>query len=139
MASSIPEFCQALQIEMAHLFLLIELRRNISDSLSPPSSSGTSTDVDNKGKSKAKNSRSSKVDSELAEKQKQLAQLEREIPLVIKRSVGLYNGAGRGFNRIVGEKQHDADVEPLQSVMTLCEESYPAILYNAAVYYEVSV
>ena len=72
-------------------------------------------------------------------KQKQLAQLEREIPLVIKRSVGLYNGAGRGFNRIVGEKQHDADVEPLQSVMTLCEESYPAILYNAAVYYEVSV
>ena len=135
MASSIPEFCQALQIETAHLFLLIELRRNISDSLSPPSS----TDVNNKGKSKAKNSRSSKVDSELAEKQKQLAQLEREIPLVIKRSVGLYNGAGRGFNRIVGEKQHDADVEPLQSVMTLCAESYPAILYNAAVYYEVSV
>lgn len=91
---SVVELCQALQIENAHMALLMNLRRDRpEDSI-----------------------------------------IQRDLPLVLNRAVRIYDEAvlihGRNQAKDGG---HNGDIE-----IKLCDETYPAILFNAAVYYEVN-
>ncbi|EJC99248.1 uncharacterized protein FOMMEDRAFT_170567 [Fomitiporia mediterranea MF3/22] len=91
-SSSVTELCQALQIENAHMALLMDVRR-------------------------------SHPESEAA---------QRDLPRVMKRAISIYDAAVRKHGR--GQARDDGIAA--DSEIALCDQTYPAILFNAGVYYE---
>ncbi|OCB90024.1 hypothetical protein A7U60_g2786 [Sanghuangporus baumii] len=90
---SIAELCQALQIENAHMALLMELRRSRPED----------------------------------------STIHRDLSRVLSRAVNIYDKAVEQ-NRPRVKSQDDGAGAELE--MTLCDETYPAVFYNAGVYYE---
>lgn len=91
---SIAELCQALQIENAHMALMMEFRR-----VRPEDPT-----------------------------------IQHDIPLIFGRAVSIYDEAVKQNGRT---KLQDEGVGT-ESEMMLCDETYPALFYNAGVYYEVA-
>ncbi|KAI5121720.1 hypothetical protein M0805_002113 [Coniferiporia weirii] len=98
---SVQELCQALQIENAHMALLMDLRRTHPND----------------------------------------AVVARDLPRVLHRAVNLYDEAVRGHTRARGgggrsATDDDIDADGGDAEIALCDETYPAVLFNAGVCYE---
>lgn len=61
------------------------------------------------------------------------AAVQRDLPRVLTRAIQIYDEAVRKH----GQGQSRDDGVAADSEIALCDQAYPAVLYNAGVYYEV--